>query len=51
MINFHIFAQNIDSRYTLEPRRRGDSNEYPLSMFWSKNIKNWYTPTYPSFAI
>ena len=26
---FLIFAQNIDCGYTLEPPRRGDSNEYP----------------------
>ena len=49
--NFLIFAQNIDCGYTLEPPRRGGSNEYPQSMFWSKNKKNSYTPAYPSFAI
>ena len=48
---FHIFAQNIDCGYMLEPPRRGGSNEYPQSMFWSKNKKNRYTPPYPSFAI
>ena len=37
---FLIFAQNIDCEYTLEPPRRGDSNEYPQSMFCSKNKKN-----------
>ena len=37
-----IFAQNIDCRYTLEPPRRGSSNEYPQSMFRSKNNKNRY---------
>ena len=31
--------------------RRGGSNEYPQSMFWSKNKKNRYTPAYPRFAI
>ena len=44
---FLIFAQNIDCVYTLEPPRRGGSNEYPQSMFWSKNKKNsipMYTP-------
>ena len=46
---FLIFAQNIDCGYTLEPPRRGDSNEYPHSMFWSKNKKIRYTPSYPSF--
>ena len=48
---FLIFAQNIDCGYTLEPPRRGGSNEYPQSMFWSKNKKNRLTPPYPSFAI
>ena len=33
---FLICAQNIDCGYTLEPPRRGGSNEYPQSMFWSK---------------
>ena len=32
-IIFLIFAQNIDSGYSLEPPRRGGSNEYPQSMF------------------
>ena len=43
---FLIFAQNIhvDCGYMLEPPRRGGSNEYPQSMFWSKNKKNRYTP-------
>ena len=36
---FLIFAQNIDCGYTLEPPRRGGFNEYPQSMFWSKNKK------------
>ena len=48
---FLIFAQNIDCGYTLEPPRRGGSNEYPHSMFWSKNKKNRYAPANPSFAI
>ena len=33
LIFFLIFAQNIDCGYTLEPPRRGGSNEYPQSMF------------------
>ena len=41
---FLIFAQNIDCGYTLEPPQRGGSNEYPQSMFWSKNKKNRYAP-------
>ena len=30
---FHISAQNIDCGYSLEPPRRGGSNEYPQSLF------------------
>ena len=37
---FHISAQNIDFRYSLELPRRGGSNEYPQSMFLSRNKKN-----------
>ena len=53
---FLIFAHNIDCGYTLEPPRleplrRGGSNEYQQSMFWSKNKKNRYTPANPSFTI
>ena len=37
---FHISSQNIDCGYSLEPpRRRGGSNEYPKSMFLSRNKK------------
>ena len=36
----HISAQNIDCGYSLEPPRRGGSNEYPQSMFLSRNKKN-----------
>ena len=39
MIFFLFLFQNIDCGYTLEPPRRGGSNEYPQSMFWSKNKK------------
>ena len=34
---FHISAQNIDCGYSLEPPLRGGSNEYPQSMFLSRN--------------
>ena len=51
LIFFLFFAQNIDCGYMLEPPRQGGSNEYPQSMFWSKNWKNRYTPAYPSFSI
>ena len=36
---FHISAQNIDYMYPLEPPRGGGSNEYPQSMFLSRNKK------------
>ena len=48
---FLIFAQNIDCWNTLEPPHRGGSNEYPQSMFWSRNKENRYTPANPIFAI
>ena len=35
-IIFVISAQNIDCGYSLEPPRRGGSNEYPQSMFWAE---------------
>ena len=46
---FHIFAQNIDCGYSLEPPRRGGSNEYPLSMFLSRNKKKNVYPCKPQF--
>ena len=48
---FHISAQNIDCGYSLEPPRRGGSNEYPQSMFLSIDKKIMYTPGNPSFTI
>ena len=59
--NFHISAQNIDCGYSLEPHRRGGSNEspqsmlrggsneYPQSMFLSRNKKNNVYPCKPQF--
>ena len=35
-------AQNIDWGYSLEPPRRGGSNEYPQSMFWGRGGSNEY---------
>ena len=46
---FHISAQNIDCLYSLEPPRRGGSNEYPQSMFSSKTKKNNVYPCKPQF--
>ena len=37
---FQISAQNIYCGYSLEPPRRGGSNQYPQYMFLSKNKKN-----------
>ena len=33
---FHISAQNIDCRYSLEPPQRGGSKEYQQSMFFDQ---------------
>ena len=46
---FYISAQNIDCGYSLEPPRRGGSNEYPQSMFLSRNKKNNVYPYKPQF--
>ena len=46
---FHISAQNIDCGYSLEPPRRSGSNEYPQSMFLSRNKKNNVYPCKPQF--
>ena len=46
---FHISVQNIDCGYSLEPPRRGGSNEYPKSMFLSRNKKNNLYPCKPQF--
>ena len=46
---FHISDQNIDCGYSLEPPRRGGSNEYPQSMSLSRNKKNNVYPSKPQF--
>ena len=46
---FHISAQNIDWGYSLEPPRWDGSNEYPQSMFLSRNKKNNVNPCKPQF--
>ena len=63
---FLISAQNIECWYSLEPPRRGGSNEYPQSMFWPRRggsnkypqsmfwaeiRKIMFTPVNPSFII
>ena len=42
-----IVAQNINCGYTLEPPRRGGSNEYTQCICFSKNKINRNTPAYP----
>ena len=44
---FHISAENVDFGYSLEPPR--GSNEYPQSMFFSRNKKNNVYPCKPQF--
>ena len=46
---FYISAQNMDCGYSLEPPRRGGSNEYPQIMFLSRNKKNNVYPCKPQF--
>ena len=46
---FHISAQNIDCGYSLELPRRGGSNQYPQSMYLSRNKKNNVYPCKPQF--
>ena len=46
---FHISAQNIDCWHSLEPPRRGGSNEYPQYMFLSRNKKNNVYPCKTQF--
>ena len=45
---FFIFLL-IDCGYSLEPPRRGGSNEYPQSMFLSRDKKNNVYPCKPQF--
>ena len=45
----HISAQNIYCGYTLEPPSRGGSNQYPQSMFLSRNKKNNVNPCKAQF--
>ena len=50
---FHISSQNLDCGYSLEephePPRWGGSNEYPQSMFLSRNKKNNVYTCKPQF--
>ena len=46
---FHTSVTNIYCGYSLEPPRRGGSNEYTQSMFLSRNKKNNVYPCKPQF--
>ena len=46
---FHSSAQNINCGYSLEPPRRGGSNEYSQSNVLSRNKKNNVYPCKPKF--
>ena len=46
---FHTSAKNIDCGCSLEPPLWGGSNEYPQSMFLSRNKKNNVYPCKPQF--
>ena len=46
---FHVSAQIIDFGYLLELSHWGGSNEYPQSMFLSRNKKNNVYPCKPQF--
>ena len=48
---FLISVQNIDCGYSLEPPRRGGSNEYHNLCFCSEIRKIIYTSVKPSFTI
>ena len=53
-IIFLISALNIDYGYSLEPPRRGGSNEYPQSMFWAeiwKNIRVFLSENFRFFLV
>ena len=49
---FHISIQNIDWGYSLEtPQQRGGFNEYPHSIFFSRNRKNDVYPCKSQFLL
>ena len=49
LILFIFLLKNIDCGYSLEPPRRGGSDQYPPSMFLSRNKKNNVYPCKPQF--
>ena len=48
---FLISAQNIDCGYSLKQPWQGGSNEYPQSMFFSKNKNNVYPCKHQFYCI
>ena len=48
---YDILGKNIHPVYTLEPPRRGGSNEYSQCMFWIENKKITYNLSNPSFFL
>ena len=48
---FFITAQNIDCGYSLEPPRRGGSNEYQQIYVLSRNKKNNIYPCNPQILL
>ena len=51
LIFFPVSAQNIDCGYSLEPPRRGGSNEYHNLCLGAEIREIMYTPVNPSFTI
>ena len=49
--SFHISALKMDCGHSIEPPRRGGSNEYPQSMFLAGLRKIIYTHANSSFII
>ena len=49
LIFFIFLLKSIDCGYSLDPPPRGGSNEYPQSMFLSRNKKNNVYPCRPQF--
>ena len=49
---FLFLLKNIDYGYSLEPLRRGGSNEYQQSMFWAEiwKISEFLSENFPLFG-
>ena len=50
---FLFLFKNIDCGYSLEPPRRGGSNEYPQSMFWAEiwKLSVFFIWKFPFFLV